>query len=215
MILAIDVETQGLPLFQRQSDHPDQPHLVQFAAAVVDPETRASVSAWNMIIKPDGWLIPPEATAIHGISTDQAANEGVKESIAVRTYIDAWQRCDTILGYSTGFDRRIMRIAMLRDGMTRAQIEAIEKKQAIDVMALCTPLCKLPPSAAMMATGRKTFKTPTLAQATLMLLGERLAGAHHAEIDLEATLRLYWMIQDLKKDNLAYERPTSYRADAG
>lgn len=199
MILALDVETSGLPEWKKSSANPDQPHIVQFAAAIVNPETRALHASWDMIVAPDGWTISSEMTAIHGISQERAAAEGVKESLVVRTYIDAWQRCATILGYNVQFDRRIMRIAMIRDGMTRAQIEAIEKKSAIDVMKLATPICKLPPSHAMMAAGIKSYKTPSLEQAVLVLLGERMPGAHNAATDLEYTLRLFWELQDLHK----------------
>jgi DNA polymerase-3 subunit epsilon len=200
MILAIDLETTGVPLWKRPSIEREQPHIVQFAAQLIDPESRTVRSAWDMIIAPNGWTIPEEAVAIHGITNQRAEADGVRESIAVRTYINAWSQCDAVLGYSTAFDKRMMRIAMLRDGMSRPQIERFERKPTIDVMQLVTPACKLPPTDAMMASNQRTFKTPSLVQAALLLLGERMTEAHNATADLEVTLKLYWQLQDSKKE---------------
>ena len=36
-VLAFDTETANLPLWKEQSDHVDQPHLVELAAIMVDP----------------------------------------------------------------------------------------------------------------------------------------------------------------------------------
>jgi DNA polymerase III subunit epsilon len=211
MLLAIDAETTGVPLWKLPSSHPEQPHIVQLAAQLIDPETRTARASWDMLVAPNGWTIPNAATAIHGISQERAATEGVNESIAVRTYMDAWAQADVVLGYSTAFDQRIMRIAMVREGMTRPEIEAYERKRAIDVMAMVTPICKIPPTDKMMATGNRTYKTPSLVQAALVLLGERMPGAHNAAHDLEFTLKLYWQVQDLKRE--ANEWPTAYRTD--
>lgn len=36
-----DTETQFLPLWKEPSEHPDQPHIVELAAVLVDTQTRA------------------------------------------------------------------------------------------------------------------------------------------------------------------------------
>jgi DNA polymerase III subunit epsilon len=209
MILAMDLETTGIPLWKDPSQHPDQPHIVQFSARLIDDETRTVVTQWDMVIKPNGWTIPKEMTEIHGITTEKALEVGVNEGIAVEIYLMAWKKAGFLLGFNPAFDRRIMRIAMLRHGMTRPAIEAVEKKRVIDVMHICTSLCQIPPSDAMMATGRRTFKTPNLGQAVQMLLGRRHIGAHNAIDDLDATLELYWLTQDLKRRTTIDERPTA------
>jgi DNA polymerase-3 subunit epsilon len=215
MILAMDLETTGLVLWKTPSDDPGQPHIVQFAAKLVDPNTRQAIAAWDLVVRPDGWIIPPAAIAIHGITQEEAVRLGVKESIVTRTYMDAWARASVILGYVPLFDQRIMRIALLRDGASRRQIEALERKPIVDVMQAATPRCKLPPSSAMMAAGNNTFKSPTLTQAVRTLLGERVTDAHNATTDLEMTLRLHWHIQDLTKGHTPNERPTANRTEPG
>ncbi|MEJ5127665.1 hypothetical protein WH367_16610 [Comamonas sp. MYb21] len=54
LILAYDSETQGLPKWDLSSDHPDQPHIVQLGALLVDLDTRATIASMDVIIRPDG-----------------------------------------------------------------------------------------------------------------------------------------------------------------
>lgn len=68
-----DTETTGLPLFKEPSEHPGQPHIVQLGACLVDLDSREVLSTLDVMIKPDGWLIPDKVDAIHGITTEKAA----------------------------------------------------------------------------------------------------------------------------------------------
>ena len=72
-ILVFDVETTGLPLWNEPSEDPRQPHLVQLAALLVDDDTRQVISTLDVIVRPDGWLIPEDVAAVHGITTERAA----------------------------------------------------------------------------------------------------------------------------------------------
>jgi len=51
--LAFDTETTGLPLFKEPSEHPDQPHIVQLAAVLVDLDTRRELASMDVIVKPE------------------------------------------------------------------------------------------------------------------------------------------------------------------
>lgn len=59
-----DNETNGLPLFKEPSNHPDQPHIVQLAAVLVDLDTGNELQVMDRIIKPEGWLITQETVDI-------------------------------------------------------------------------------------------------------------------------------------------------------
>ena len=76
MTLAIfyDTETSGLPLFKEPSEDPRQPHIVQLAACLVDLDTGQTVSSMDVIVRPNGWTIPDNVAAIHGITTERAMN---------------------------------------------------------------------------------------------------------------------------------------------
>ena len=194
-VLIFDSETTGLPLWDKPSEDPGQPHLCQFTAAAFDDQTREEYDYVDMLIKPDGWVIPPELTKIHGISHERALAEGEPEINAARQFYRMAKAADRVSGYNIEFDLRIMRIAMKRAGISEPDLDvfsAMIKEKKHDVMRLCTPICKLPPTPKMMATGRKSFKNPTLAEAVKGVLGEEMPDAHDARADVMATQRLYW-----------------------
>jgi DNA polymerase-3 subunit epsilon len=101
---------------------------------------------------------------------------------------------DRIVGFSIDFDIRLMRIAMKRAGIPDDKLQLFAdmvKAKKYDVKPKCTPICKLAPTPKMMATGRKNFKDPTLAEAVRGVLKEVMADAHDARADVVATQRLY------------------------
>ena len=77
--LVYDTETTGLPLFREPSESPAQPHLVQLGASLVDLDTRSVLSSIDVIVKPDGWTIPDEVAAIHGITNEKAMDLCIPE----------------------------------------------------------------------------------------------------------------------------------------
>ena len=70
-ICFFDCETTGVPAkgLKWDADFNQFPHVVQLAWAFGDKER-------SFIIKPDNYEIPPETTAIHGITTERAIAEG-------------------------------------------------------------------------------------------------------------------------------------------
>ena len=82
-ILFFDTETTGLPLWKEPSEDPRQPHLVELAALLVNPDTREMIAFMDVIIKPNGWTIPVDVSEIHGITTERALAEGIPEEEAL------------------------------------------------------------------------------------------------------------------------------------
>jgi DNA polymerase-3 subunit epsilon len=201
IVCAFDTETTGLPLWSEPSEDPRQPHLCQFTAVMFDDQSGEETEYVDMIIKPDGWTIPAELTAIHGISQERALEEGVAEIDAARRFYKMALSAERVTGYNVDFDIRILRIAMKRAGLgdeTLDKFAAMLKAKKHDVMRLCTPVCKLPPTDKMMATGRKGFKSPSLTEAVKIILKEDLGDAHDARVDVLATIRLYQHFNPLK-----------------
>lgn len=194
-ILVFDVETTGIPIWDKPSEDPGQPHICQYVAATFDSVSREETDYVAMILKPDGWVITPELTAIHGISQEYALAEGIPEVECARHFYKAAQAADRIVGYSVDFDIRMLRIVMKRAGIPDPRMDVFAemvKGKKHDVMRVCTPLCKMPPTAKMMAAGRKNFKSPSLFEAVKILLKEDLGDAHDARADVLVTMRLYW-----------------------
>ena len=77
-VLGLDFETTGIDRF---NDVPVSYALVSVVEGVV-------VRSWSGLIDP-GRDIPPEATAVHGISTERAREEGMPLHAAISLVSDA------------------------------------------------------------------------------------------------------------------------------
>lgn len=193
-VLLFDTEISGLPLWSLPSEDPSQPHLCQFTAVVFDDQTGEEHDYVDMLIKPDGWTIPEELTAIHGISQERAEAEGQPEKDAVTVFQNLLRGVERVSGFNVDFDLRIMRIAIIRAGYTKEEADEIAawiKPRKHDVMFQSAPICKLPPTEKQMARGIRGFKQPKLSEAVQCILGETMADAHDARADVLATKRLY------------------------
>jgi DNA polymerase-3 subunit epsilon len=203
--LFYDTETTGFPLFSEPSDDHRQPHIVQLGALLVDMQTREILDGLDVIVRPDDWDIPTEASNVHGISTEYALEHGIPEKDAIGMLLAMWREAPTLqrIGFNEPFDARILRIGCFRhhDELTA---DAWKSGLAHDVMKLCTPICKLPPTAKMIAARRgKQFKQPKLTEAHEHFFGEPLVGAHSALIDATATMRIHFHLEDLAQLELA------------
>lgn len=203
MILAFDTETTSLPLWKEPSDHPDQPHLVQLAMLLIDPETRKERASFNMIIKPGDWTIPEDVIKIHGISNEIASKCGISENIATSIFMSLRQQSTLIIGHNISFDERIMRIAMLRLGIPKESLDALKPITTFCTMKKSEKIVNLPPTEKMEAAGFTKPKAPKLSEAYSHFFNEELIGAHDALIDIRACARLYWHLQDMKEEAAA------------
>lgn len=195
--LFYDTETSGLPLFEQPSEHPDQPHIVQLGALLVDLDTKAELASIDMIVRPDGWTIPEEIAAIHGITQEMAMDVGVPEAEAVDALIALWDH-GTVdrIAHNESFDARILRIAIKRHidprEVLRLPVSDVWKAARAQCTArMATPIMKLPPTAKMKAARRFHHKTPNLREAYQHFTGQPLDGAHNAMVDVRACVAIY------------------------
>lgn len=193
LALFYDTETTGLPLFRERSEHPGQPHIVQLAAALVNMQTAAVVSSIDVIVRPAGYTIPEQVSAIHGITTERAMDEGVPEPLVLQMLLDLWGGRRTRIAHNEQFDARIVRIATLRHRPDMA--DPWEAGKAECTAAMATPIMKLPPTAKMLAVGRTHPKTPNLGEAYRHFTGQELQDAHSAMPDVLACKAVYFAIK--------------------
>ena len=77
--LFFDTETTGLPKFPLQPsrlyNNYNNCRIVEIAWIITDDEE--IITEKRYIIRPDGWTIPNQAFKIHGISQDEALNNGI------------------------------------------------------------------------------------------------------------------------------------------
>ena len=193
LITPYDTETTGLPLFRDPSDDPRQPHLVDICILAYSADG-ALVDSFEAMIRPDGWVIPAEVTAIHGITNEMAMDLGIPESEALDGFMAIHDRAGLRVAHNISFDDRIMRIALSR----------YRGKEAADAfkttLGYCTcqnskNLVQCPPTAKMIAAGfGRQFKVPTVAEALRHFTGEELVGSHRARPDTEACAKVFFVI---------------------
>lgn len=194
-ILFYDTETTGLPLFNEPSEDPRQPHIVQIAAVLFDVEARLALASIDLTVRPDGWVIPEEVSRIHGITTEHAADVGVREQVAIDAFMDMWAHRLRV-AHNEQFDARILRIALRR--FARDRCEGWEAGKAECTATLATPIMRLPPTARMVAAGRHHHKTPNLTEAFEAFTGQKMRDAHTAMGDVQACLQVWQTIRTAK-----------------
>lgn len=196
-----DSETTGLPLFKEPSEHPDQPHIVQLAGLLVDLDTRETLASMDVIVRPDGWTIPDDVAAIHGITTEMASDLGVPEAVAIEMLLNLASNAPVRIGHNEPFDARIVRIGMKRyidprfSAAPSAPSDTWKAGQSECTALLTRSICQLPPTAKM----KGGFKTPTLLEAYQHFFGQDFPGQHSARGDALGCMRVYFAIQDQAK----------------
>lgn len=189
MILFFDTETTGLPNFNERARHPSQPHIVQLAAIAMTNDMATDLDAYNVIIKPDGWTIPKEASDVHGITMEKAAC-GVSEKEAAMRLLEMIGAASLIVAHNIQFDKFIARIAMRRyDLITDAQDLWWKQLPTFCTMRASTDICKLPGSFA------GQYRWPKLQEVYQHAFGETFNGAHDALADVRACVRVYRWLQ--------------------
>lgn len=190
-ILFYDTETSGLVHKDLPPDHPSQPHLVQLGLVLADQGGR-ELAAVELIIKPNGFEIPKQASDVHGITTDLALAVGVPLMTALSVYCQLRAIADEMVAYNLPFDELLMAAAISRSGRKPSHPGPNKRTCA---MHLATPIVNLPPTPRMVAAGfGGKPKTPNLTEAHQFFFGKAFEGAHGALSDCRATLRVYYEI---------------------
>jgi DNA polymerase III subunit epsilon len=193
--LFYDTETTGLPDFKAPSEDPKQPHIVQLGAVLLDMRTRKRLATLDLIIKPEGWTIPDEVSAIHGITTEHAALVGVPESLAVEMLLELNARCDYRVAHNESFDQRIVRIGCKRF-FDEDSAEQWKTKPTRCTAVMAGPIMQMPPTEKMKRAGFNKFKTPKLSEAVPFFCGRELTDAHSALADVNGCIDIFFEMLD-------------------
>lgn len=204
-ILALDVETTGLPMCRTFNVYPDYKSLrhyatsrvIQIGAALYDGSGNA-MKTREWIIKPEMFSIPLESSKIHGITNKVAQNLGLPLHDVI---VDLMQMVDTaniIICHNSKFDRNVLAAEMYRYGHTGVAAAFWRKPFK------CT--MEMGRSVACIPTGTPgVFKSPSLSELHEFLFSETFEGHHTALADAVACARCYFKIMDEK---LAPEKST-------
>ena len=186
LVLVFDSETTGVPARGEVVTSPAYPHIVELAGLLIDDAVGYEVSSFDFIVRPDGWFIPDEAAAVHGITQTRALVQGVPLALAVAAYVNLRTLADEIAGHNVSFDLGVVAAAIHRLGRTPAHRGPAAVVCTADLGA---PYVKLPPTEKMIAYGYGPYKRPTLSELYAHLFSEPFEDAHTALADCRATAR--------------------------
>jgi DNA polymerase III epsilon subunit-like protein len=125
-LLIFDTETTGLPRFVRgrrgfppptSSSHYAGSRVVSVAWLVVRASDHVVLREGGGLIRPEGFAIPPEAQAVHGISTEHATAQGEPFGAVAERFVAELQRCDALCGHNVGFDVHVLAAELALRGM--------------------------------------------------------------------------------------------------
>jgi DNA polymerase III subunit epsilon len=202
-LLIYDFETTGIPEFSKPSEDPCQPHIVQLGAVLVDTDKDKIIHGIDLIIRPDGWVIAPDISEIHGITTEYAAAVGVPEELAIRLLMEMWDVCGSRLAHNESFDARIARIAIKRFLKDDTLADAWKDGEAECTARMSVNIVNLPPTAKMVKANFNKPKTPKLTEAYEFFMGKSLANAHSAMADCLGCYEVYKAIKAGQTTRLA------------
>lgn len=196
MILFFDTETTGLVLSGKPATAPGQPHLVQLAAILTTLGGKELASI-NLIVKPDGYKIPTQASDVHGITTELAEAVGIPLRVAVACFTNLRSRASMAVAHNIDFDALVMDIALAR---CKAPSASPWPNRKVCTIKESTGIVKIPPTEAMKKAGRgNQFKYPNLRELHEFLFKEGFEGAHDALADVRACMRCFFELRSTYK----------------
>ncbi len=186
MYLLFDTETTGLPKNYKApaSDTDNWPRLVQIAWLLFDSAGN-EMDKRDYIIKPEGFTIPKEASNIHGISTEQAIEQGHDLTKVLGIFANEVKKADYIVAHNISFDEKIVDAEFIRK---KSNSKLSEKKQ-ICTMKSSTNYCELP--------GLYGYKWPNLMELHKKLFDYGFEEAHNAAADIGATAKCFWKLKEI------------------
>jgi DNA polymerase III epsilon subunit-like protein len=198
VILVFDSETTGKPRNYSApcSDVNNWPRLVEIAWLELDtfPVERSPAAAAERaaivqaapkrrsVIMPDGFEIPPAATAIHGISQAQAIHEGLPCRLVLDDFRLALDAARVIVGHNLGFDVPVVGAELWRANMRNSATTLVSKPR-FDTMVAGTDVVKIPSC--------RGYKWPKLRELYRHLFGREPDDQHQAAGDVLATAECF------------------------
>lgn len=190
MFLTFDTETSGKIDFDESPTTPGQPRIVSMGMVLFDDDG-VEVSDFHAVIKPEGFAIPADTVAIHGITTEYALKYGMSYDAAWYLAETLMYQADHILIFNESYDRNMTNIeSWIRHG-NDSYLQNNQKKIRC-MMQVMAGMMKLPGYYG-------DYKWPKLDEAYEFLFHEKPTGAHNSVNDARAT---GWIAQALRNQGL-------------
>ena len=186
MYLFFDTETTGLPQNWKApvTDLNNWPRMIQIAWILCDDKGNR-IESDDFIIKPENFEIPKDASAIHGIPTEKAINEGVDLKQVLDKFVELIEKAECIVAHNISFDEKILGAELLRKEVK----STFNKKRKLCTMKSSTDYCRIP--------GYYGYKWPKLSELHIKLFDEDFDEAHDASVDINATEKCFWEMKKI------------------
>lgn len=147
------------------------------------------INQMELIIKPDGYEIPKEASDIHGITQVIAEQQGNDLQMALIKLLTLVEIADLIVFHNQSFDVGIITGEQMRMGFGKPECISSQKPKIFCTKESSTNICKIP------NVGRGGYKWPSLSE-LCAFCGVENKGAHNALNDVIATKECYFYMVD-------------------
>ena len=194
ILLALDVESTGLIQDRKvsTSEFEKYPRLVEVAFFLIDTDTREILEKECYVIEPNGWEIPDEAIAIHGISTEDALTRGIDLKVVLEKMKVMHDKAAALLAWNGTYDAKLIRAGCCSVGME----PDLTKIPLIDPMHLSRSHFNIPNQPKDGNPARKGSKLPKLTEAYELSFGEAMTGAHSAGADVQGMVDVFFDLLD-------------------
>lgn len=178
-----DTETSGLPEKSNKYGYPVYSALEKYTKARIVSiswmitRRQQLVSQAYYVIKPEGFVIGQDSTAIHGITQEQALTDGVSFKLVAAALKEALKGCTSLIAHNIDFDYHVLLSELHRWGFPDI-INTIKKTNLV-----CT-----------MKKGREVLKMrayPKLGVLYKSLYDEEMENAHNAQYDTYYCYKCY------------------------
>lgn len=193
--LFIDTETTGLPINDNlpYTELDNWPHLVQ-VALIIEDDNYGILAKRNIILKPNGYIIPESSTKIHGITHEWAAENG-EERDKVISFLDlVLCNSDIIIGHNVSFDLNVIKSEIIRVKGVENALFTKKKHSVVDTMILGVNICKIP-NLSFHARKIQSYKYPKLDELYYKLFNKHFDNQHDAMVDIQATYDCYYELK--------------------
>lgn len=187
--LFFDTETTGVPRNYKApvTNSTNWPRLVQIAWLMADKNGNI-LKRKSVIIKPDGFSIPSDASAVHGITTERAQREGNPLDAVLEEFMNDVQLASSVVGHNIDFDMHIVGAELYRLDM---DYDLLMDKPCICTMKSSTDFCAIPNPNSYYGG----YKWPSLQELYRKLFNSDFADAHDALADITATKECFFELR--------------------
>ena len=200
--LFFDTETTGLFVDEKQTfdlhhfffnnlrfQMMKQPHMVQLSWITTDNDCNI-ISQHDYIIQPKGFSIPPEATRIHGITTEIAKEKGTPIKEVIGKFMEDVYAAKTLVGHNIEFDKKVINTELIRLRLNNEYDDMnsydFMSKESICTMKESILFCEIPSR-----NYYHPYKQPKLQELHKKLFGYEFEDAHNSMSDVTATLKCF------------------------